>query len=401
MSEHASGAPMFELPAPWSHVTLQWLAEKIAQEAPARPFMADCPDRLAWNGVEPRKLNCGIFLRAASFLAAQLRALGVLPGDRVLVLLPNCVEHYLAVLACRLTGAVPAIAPIDESADYLRGCAERIKAAVIVTCGVVGDLALGKKARLVAARALCVRCIAGFGFDLVEGIVSLEGWSEEEVDPLPDRTCHQGEDALVTFSRDNAGPLAALRTEGQVIAEALALHCVLHLDGRRGLVSLMQPGASATLAATLPLAMHSGARVNLVGPYARDALIRTMTGEAAGAFLFAPDHFLASLAPTAYPPGFFDNAAGFLALARVEAPKAGLLRPGPFRGALALDFGERGLMTRSAWPINGQIDLPHRYDHPMGSVLPKHIPMLEWRETRLEGFGAARILSKALRRSAA
>lgn len=400
MSEPVSDTLMVELPAPWSHITLQSLAEKAALEAPARPFLADCPLRERWNGVEPRTLNCDTFLRSAYFLAAQFRTLGVQPGDRLLILLPNCVEHFLAVLACRLIGVVPAIGPIDESADYLRACAERIEAAVIVTCGRVGDMALGEKARLVAARALCVRGIAGFGFDLVEGIVSLEGWSEEDVDPIPDLTCHQGDDALITFARDADGPVAALRSEGQVIAEALALFSVLRLDGRRGLVSLMQPGASATFAATLPLALHTGARVRLVGPYEREALAGIMA-EVPNSFVFAPDHFLSSLDPAAFEPGLFANAAGFLALARIEAPKANLLKPGPFKGALAFDFSEGGLMTRLAWPVDGKVDLPHRYDHPMESVLPEDVPMLEWSSDGLSGFGAPRVIRKGQKRTEA
>jgi len=400
MSERVSDTTLLELPAPWSHITLQSLAEKAALEAPARPFLADCPRREQWNGVEPRVLNCDTFLRSAYFLGAQLRSLGVNPGDRVLILLPNCVEHFLAVLACRLMGAVPAIGPIDETPDYLRACAERIQAAVVLTCARVGDMALGEKARLVAARALCVRGIAGFGFDLVEGIVSLEGWSEEDVDPLPDLTCHQGDDALITFSRVADGPLAALRTEGQVIAEALALFSVLRLDGRRGLVSLMQPGASATFAASLPLALHTGARVRLLGPYDREALVDVMT-EVPNSFVFAPDHFLSTLDPAVFPPGLFANAAGFLALTRIDAPKASILKPGPFKGALAFDFSEGGMMTRLAWPIDGRIDLPHRYDHPMESVLPEEVPMLEWSEAGLSGYGAPRLIRKGSKRTEA
>jgi hypothetical protein len=250
----------------------------------------------------------------------------------------------------------------------------------------------------VAARALCVRGIAGFGFDLVEGIVSLEGWSEEDVDPIPDLTCHQGDDALITFCRDADGPVAALRSEGQIIAEALALFSVLRLDGRRGLVSLMQPGASATFAATLPLALHTGARVQLVGPYEHEALTGIMA-ETPNVFLFAPDHFLASLDPAAFEPGLFSNAAGFLALTRIETPKATILKPGPFKGALAFDFSEAGLMTRLAWPVDGKVDLPHRYDHPMESVLPEEIPMLEWNGTGFSGYGAPRVIRKGSKRA--
>lgn len=381
------------LPAPWNNLTLQALVERAAMEAPARIVLRDCPERERWNGVEPRNLSCDIVLREARFLAAQLRALGLQEGEHVLLLLPNVVELPLAVVACRLIGAVPAIAAMDESVDFLRACAERIGAALILTCARVNDVALGEKARQVAARALSVRSIAGFGFDLIEGIVSLEGWSEDEVDPLPDLTAYQGEVGLVTFSREAEGPMAALRTEGQVMAEALALHSVLRLDGRRGLVSLMQPGASATLAASLVLPLYVGASVQLVGPYTPATLERALAA-LPDAFVFAPDHFIAGLKENTVPGGLLAQAAGFLALARIETPRAQILRPGPFKGALAFDFHELGLMTRLAWPVDGKIDLPKRYDHPMESVLPEDCPMLEWVDGTFSGFGAPRTIRK-------
>lgn len=381
------------LPAPWNNLTLQALVERSAMEAPARVFLRDCPAREHWNGVEPRSLTCDDLARQSRFLAAQLRALGLQEGEHVMLLLPNVVELSLAVIACRLIGAVPAIAPMDETVDFLRACAERVEAALILTCARVNDVALGEKARHVAARALCVRAVGGFGFDLVEGIVSLEGWSEDEVDPLPDLTAYQGEVGLVTFSREADGPVAALRSEGQVIAEALALHSVLRLDGRRGLVSLMQPGASTTLAAALVLPLYVGASVQLLGPYSPEVLAQAMTA-LPGAYLFAPDHFIAGLRENTLPGGLLAQASGFLALARIESPRAQILRPGAFKGALAFDFHETGLMTRLAWPIDGKIDLPKRYDHPMESVLPEDVPMLEWHDGTFTGFGAPRLIRK-------
>jgi acyl-CoA synthetase (AMP-forming)/AMP-acid ligase II len=390
---NTSGENMTRLPDSWGNLTLQSLLEKSAIEAPARIVLRDCPLREQWNGTEPRNLNTDTLLRAVRFVAAQLLTLGLQRGERVLLLLPNSVESYISVLACHYAGAVPAIAPIDETVDVLRACAERCEAAVVLTCARVGEMALGEKARLVAAKALCVRGIAGFGLNLVDGIVSLEGWSDEDIDPLPEIVRDQSDDALITFAKEAEGVVAMIRTEGQLIAEALALHSVLRLDGRRGLISLMQPGASATLAASFTLPLYTGASVRLLGPYDRDALEQVFTAEPT-AFLFAPDHFVASLRAEMVRPGLFSNSAGMLALARIASPMQSILPPGPFKGALVFDFAERGLMTRLAWPADGQLDLPHRYDHPMESVLPEDVPMLAWAENGITGFGAPRIIRK-------
>lgn len=391
--ESKSGKMMARLPDTWGNITLQSLLEKAATEAPARIMLRDCPLRERWNSMEPRNLTSDTLLRGVRFLAAQLLTLGLQRGERVLILLPNCVESYISVLACHMAGAVPAIAPIDETPDILRACAERCEAAVVLTCARVGDMALGEKARLVAAKALCVRGIAGFGFGLVDGIVSLEGWSEEDVDPLDDLARDQTDDALITFSREPEGVVALVRTQGQLIAEALALHSVLRLDGRRGLVSTMQPGASATLAATLTLPLHAGASIRLVGLYDREALEMVFAAEPT-AFLYAPDHFISSLRAEMFRPGLFANTAGMLALARIPGPKAEVLPPGPFKGALLCDYSEHGMVTRLIWPEDGKLDLPHRYDHPMESVLPEDTPMLAWSEAGVSGFGAPRVIRK-------
>lgn len=383
------------LPAPWDDLTLQSLMDRAAQTSPARIFMRDCPAREAWNGMEPRTLNHDALFKGATFLAAQLRTLGIEPGEQVMLLLPNMVEVPLSVLACHLAGAVPAIAPIDEKLDVLRAAAERCSASMILTTGRVGDLAIGDKARQIAAKLIAIRCVAGFGFNLPEGIVSLEGWSEEDVIPLPEIERHQSETGLVTFARDESGAICAIeRSEGQMIAEALALSSVMRLDGRRGLISVMQPGAAASFAASLTLPLHAGASVRLVGPYDSDLLGRVIAEEPT-AFLFCPDHFAAALRPASFGADALRNQAGILALARAPRPDAAIIPAGALNASLVVDFGERGIMTSVNWPRDGRLALPARFEHPMESVLPEGEALLEFApDGTTGGFGAARLIRR-------
>lgn len=388
-----------QLPEPWNELTLQSLMTRGAMTSPARVFMRDCPDREVWNGMEPRTLTFDAFFKASHFLAAQLRTLGVEAGDRVLILLPNTVEAPIAILACQLAGALPALAPADERIDTLRAAAERCEATMILTTARVGDVALGEKARQVAAKVLSIRCVAGFGFNLPDGIVSLEGWSEEDVVELPERERQQGDPGLMTFSRDADGSICALiRTEGQMVAEALALSSVMRLDGRRGLISLMHPGAAISVAASLVLPMHAGASVRLVGPFQSGTLARVLDSEPT-AFLYGPDHFAAQLQPDSLGAGRLRNIAGILALARIERPDATIMPPGVMPASLALDFGERGLMTSVKWPADGRVALPDIYRHPMESVLPEGQVMLACGENPegpplWTGFGAAAVIRR-------
>jgi len=388
-----------QLPEPWSELTLQSLMTKGAMTSPARVFMRDCPDRETWNGMEPRTLTFDAFFKAAHFLAAQLRTLGVEPGDRVLILLPNTVEVPISILACHLAGALPALAPADERIDALRAAAERCEATTILTTARVDEVLLGEKARQVAAKVLSIRCVAGFGFNLPDGIVSLEGWSEEDVVDLPERERQQSEAGLMTFSRDADGSICALvRTEGQMIAEALALSSVMRLDGRRGLISLMHAGAAVSIAASLVLPMQAGASVRLVGPYRSETLAGVLDAEPT-AFLFGPDHFAAQLTPDSLGAGRLKNIAGILALARIERPDAAIMSPGVVPASLVLDFNERGIMTAVKWPVDGKLALATTYPHPMESVLPEGQIMLAFGESPdgpplWTGFGAATLIRR-------
>ena len=382
------------LPEPWASLTLQSLAEKGAMTSPARVFLRDCPEREAWNDVEPRTITFDAFFKATNFLAAQLKTLGVEAGDRVLILLPNTVEVPISILACQLIGALPAIVPADERVDTLRAAAERCEATTLLTTARVGDIALGEKARQVAAKVLSIRCVAGFGFNLPDGIVSLEGWSEEDVSGLPERTRQQNEAGLITFSRDKDGVCAFIRTEAQMIAEALALSSVLRLDGRRGLISMMHPGSAATVAANLVLPLHAGASVRLSGPYSTKALTEALDAEPT-AFLYCPDHFAARLTVESFGADRLKNSAGILALSHADRPDATVAAAGALPCSLALNFLERGLMTAVKWPASGKLELPFTYAHPMESVLPEGVAMLAFSESAdntpvWSGFGAAK-----------
>lgn len=277
--------------SPWNRATLPGLLRRQAQERPDGPLWNDCPFRENWNGVESRKLKTTAALAATRFLAAQLLTLGVQPGDHVLVLLANMVEVPMAVLACQLAGAIPAVMPVDEKVETIRAAAEKLAVTTIVTCATVEDIAIGDKARQVAAKVLTIRCVAGFGFNLPEGVVSLEGWSSEDVveadlpEPAPDMV------ALVTFMRVDGLLVPARRTHAQIIAEALALQASLGGIDFGEIVSALHPGSAAPFAGSFALSLVAGCAVSLVGPYSRDAMQKRLRNSDSP-LLLVPAHFI-------------------------------------------------------------------------------------------------------------
>jgi acyl-CoA synthetase (AMP-forming)/AMP-acid ligase II len=347
--------------------------------------------------VEPRALTSDEFLKQARFLAAQLHTLGVGRDESVLIMLPNSVEWALAILACQLVGAVPALAPVDESPDMLRSVAERSNAVAILAMARIGEIALGEKARQIAAKVMSVRVVAGFGFDLPDGIVSLEGWAADDVMPFAESERRQDLTGLMTFTRAGGAVTAALRSEGQMIAEALALSAVIRLDGRHGLISLMQPGAAATVAVSLTLPLFAGADVRLVGPYDSSALTSAFA-DAPDAFLYCPDHYLGWLTETSLGPRVLAKLSGILALARVAGREVTLAAKGALDANLILDFDERGFVPSAPWPLDGRLTLPAVIPHPMETILPEGTALLTIGDgvaAEIGGFAAARLIRRA------
>lgn len=376
---------------PWDGATLLSLAESAAAEAPKRAFLTDCPARERWNGIEPRSLTFEGFLKAARFLGAQLRTLGLVPGETAMILLPNTVEASIAVLGCHAAGLVPALAPVDERVDTLRAAAERAGAVAILTCATVGEVALGDKARQIAAKVMAIRCVAGFGFDLPDGIVSLEGWSAEDVVETGAPPVKPSDAALVTFGREPAGLYAARRSHAQLVAEALALAPILPLDEAYGLVSLMHPGAAASLAATLTLPLVARAGVRLVGPF-ESAIFDEVTRSAPGACLYVPDHF---------PAAAINSGAPTLALTRSSRPDGVVMPSGGAKATLIVDFDERAMLPSPLWPADGKLGFASATAHPVKGVLAEGAIWLDFSEgekgqAEWRGFGAATLLRRGV-----
>lgn len=382
------------LNAPWDKITLSGLVEAAVARSPKQVFLRDCPRRLDWNGVEPRELTFETFQRSALFLAAQLRTLGVEPGDTVFLMLPNSVETPLALTATLMAGAVPAIAPADEKVDTLRAMAERCGATAIVTMNRVGDILLGEKARQVAAKLMNIRCVAGFGFDLPDGIVSLEGWSEEDVMPLAPREPRQDEPALTTFAREDGAICACRRSHAQLAAEMLLATTLAAPSEAGGIVSLMQPGSAASLAAGFLLALQTRTPLALIGPYETPALAEALARQP-GAVLLAPDHFAVG------PAGqFAKQVSTCLAIAHVAGPEASILKPGAVAGPLIVEFEERGLAALPEWPRQGKLALGDGFAHPLTDLIPNGQAYLGFEDGAITGFGAAEILRRAKEASA-
>ncbi len=281
------------LAEPWDRLTVAGLTSSAANTHAKRMFIRDCPERESWDGNLRRELTFGDFKREAEFFAGQIETLGIVAGDRALILMPNVTEAAIAIVGCLIAGVTPAIAPIEESVEVLRAACERISAAAIITTGRLEELRPAETARQIAARAISVRLVAAYGFKLPDGVISLDGWSEQDVDANPNRPKHRQEaEGLITFSAQPSGLLAHIRTEAQMIGDALAVATRHKLGREQNLVSTMHPTGSAAFAAGLLMPLFLCTTIDLVGPFTAERLRATLDRAGEKPALLAPTSLL-------------------------------------------------------------------------------------------------------------
>ncbi|MBN8534955.1 MAG: AMP-binding protein [Rhizobiales bacterium] len=361
------------LAEPWNRLTVTGLAQGAAAANPARAFISDCPDREAWEGNTPRRLSFGDFRRECEFFAGQIETLGLEPGNRALILMPNIVEAAIAVVGCMTAGVTPALAPIEESVETLRIAAERIGASAIITNARCEDIRPAELARQIAARVISIRCVAGFGHGLPEGVIPLDGWSEQDIDPNPNRPVRrQDQEGLVTFSFGVDGVVAHIRSEAQAICDALAVATRHKLARDCALVNTMHQAGSAALAASLLMPLFLGAQVRLVGPFKAERL-RAALRDTTQATLLCP----ASLVPLVRESRGHEPALAALgSILCVIRPGQEFEQAGDAPPLSPLfDLLEQCLLAHSELPETID-DILGPHVHPMDSVLEAGQPYL-------------------------
>jgi long-chain acyl-CoA synthetase len=185
-------------------------------------LLLDCVDRLGeYTSVyyEGQSFTNVERLRWAERLAAVLRANGVRPGDRVVVMMPNCPDVTSAFHAIWRIGAVIVPLPPQLLAGEARYVIESSGAEVVVTCPALADRLREATAGLPAFRRLLV-----IGATAVPGAENIEPHLAA-ADPV--RTIHDCPDdglALLLYTSGTTGnPKGVMLTHHNLLSNALAV----------------------------------------------------------------------------------------------------------------------------------------------------------------------------------
>jgi len=213
-------------------ITASGLLRRRAQQKPEAAALSDPPNRqmLGLNG--PRAFSYGEADAAVDALAAFFVGLGLAPGDRIVLQLPNVIEAPLALLGAWRAGLTVAAVPMLWRAMEIAKVCDALEPKALLGVSHFAQDMPAEILRDVAATRLSVRFVLGFGRDLPDGVASLDdviAAGHFSRDTLKPRS-HAGP-SLVTFTARAGEPLVPLfRQEDEILAQGAMTVLALTLD---------------------------------------------------------------------------------------------------------------------------------------------------------------------------
>lgn len=219
-----SMTPSFDIPA------------RVMAHAKARPWAPALKD-------DEVALSYSQLVDCAGQVARSLRSRGIMPGDRVVLLIPNSAAFPVAAIGCMLAGAVFVPLSPDDPSSRLQRLLDDCEPKVVVTAGqtqvapLVGDLPGAKVARFE---------------DLLEPGPALRRWHED-----PDSDAYiiytsgtSGDPKGARISRRAFGAAVAASARAQRLVNTTRSLCVspFHFDGSYGtLFTTLAAGGCAVI----------------------------------------------------------------------------------------------------------------------------------------------------------
>jgi hypothetical protein len=328
-----------------SHATLDSLFRRAAVRGVDAIALADAPNRESFTDGAPRRLTYAQADRAISATAAKLRQLG-LPTDAVVAMqLPNTVESVIVLLGILRAGMIAAPLPLLWRRQDILTALRPLGAKAIITASRIGSVRHAEIAMQVAAELFPVRYVCGFGNDLPDGMVPLDGLfalATRDVGPPPARSSDAAAHvAVVTFDDDGAGICAVARNQQELIAGGLGPYLESGAPRDGNLLSAIPPASFAGLSLTLLPWLLGGGALNLHHAFDPN-IFDKQASEQDGGTVVIPGPALAALTEA----NCLGRPANIVALWR--SPER-LTNTSPWRGEAALSdaasFGEIGLIA--------------------------------------------------------
>ena len=211
-------------------ITADGLLRRRARQKSGAVALVDPPNRPTLARTPPRSLRYADADEAVDAMARVFIGLGLEPGDRVAMQLPNFVEAPLVILGAWRAGLTVALVPMLWRLMELARVCDAVGPKALIGIGHFAGEQPAETLRDVAATKLSVRFVLGFGEDLPDGVIPLdEAMAVETGGALTPRVPRGA--SLITFTaRADDALVPLLRYEDEVLAQGAMAVLSLSLD---------------------------------------------------------------------------------------------------------------------------------------------------------------------------
>ncbi len=204
----------------------------LRRHASARPDATALADPQGRHGQPRRTFTYAQAETCVDALAGVFASLGLAPGDRIAIQLPNTAVAPLALLAAWRAGLTVMALPFLWRRYEVAAVAADLKPQALLGAGTFDGFAIAHGLREVAAKEMSVRFVLGFGPDLPDGVAPLDALLDLKrsvVRPVEPRDLPGA--ALVTFTaRAGAAFVPVAYTEDELLAHGMSAAKALSLD---------------------------------------------------------------------------------------------------------------------------------------------------------------------------
>jgi len=226
-------------------LTAEGLLRRRARQRPGGVALSDPPNLPALGFGRPWSLTYHEADDAVDALASFFIELGLEPGDRIAVQLPNLVLHPLTLLAAWRAGLTVAALPMLWRAHEISKACEEVEPKALMGVSRFGGENHAEKLCAIASTHLSVRFVLGFGSDLPDSVASLgeviearRGVAGRLVE-APMRVTP----AMITFTARAGVPMVPVfRGEDELLAQGALTVLALSLDRGDVILNPCRPG---------------------------------------------------------------------------------------------------------------------------------------------------------------
>jgi acyl-CoA synthetase (AMP-forming)/AMP-acid ligase II len=258
-------------------ITAEGLMRRRARQRPEAVALSDPPNTEALKLGRSRRYSYGEADAAVDALAAFFLEIGLRPGDKIAVQLPNLAVQPLTLLAAWRAGLTVAVMPMLWRGYEIGKVCELIEPKALIGVSAFAGARPAEELCRVAAPHLFVRFVLAFGQDLPDGVASLDEAILPRSGAPPVTAPPRKGPALITFTARAEAPFVPVpRSEDELLAQGAMTVVALSLDSRDVILNPYPLTGPAGLALALSPWLISGSQLAQHQPFDYAAFVQQL-----------------------------------------------------------------------------------------------------------------------------